>query len=145
MAKLTTQKVLAPVELRRSTRKRKLSAVAREAMAQREPEETHKRRKLHVRCRMDPGLNQATAAIATNPDNEARETAAELVTNRADILGNARKRKLILDTIPEERPTRRRLKRDRVIDEGTDASTARTQRLDERLNVNNGVVSGRTF
>jgi hypothetical protein len=55
-----------------------------------------------------------------------------------------KRRRPALSAIPDERPaTKRRTIMRAECD--TAASIVRNQRLDERLNVNNGVISGRTF
>lgn len=63
----------------------------------------------------------------------------------APVTRNAKRRRPEMTTIPEERPTTRRKITQAVAEDATSASVERNQRLDDGLNVNNGVISGRTF
>ena len=50
-----------------------------------------------------------------------------------------------LTALPDEGPARKRVRRQAIVEIEHEARAARTQRLDEGLNVHNDVISGRTF
>jgi hypothetical protein len=79
-------------------------------------------------------------AVATHDSGEDQDHTALIARPpRA-----TKRRRPALSAIPDERPaTKRRTIMRAECD--TAASIVRNQRLDERLNVNNGVISGRTF
>ena len=133
IAKLTSKKVLEQTDQRKSGRKRTPSVKVRDRTEERDPPIEEK-----------PTCIGSATANWPQSGGDSRGQDQDITAMIARPPRTAKRRRPNLTVIPDERPAARQrtLMREEC---DTAASIVRNQRLDERLNVNNGVISGRTF